>query len=785
MALQSFTITVGAQVDTNGKNYIAGQVVYIKKLNGTLASIYSDLGGLSPIPQDGFSNVTNADGQFTFYVETGEYNAESGGKVTPITVVGSDYFNSKINEVVLELSKSRGFRVVGDFASGFTYELPNDVGVDGSGNYWIYTDINALPVVVSAGTTPSAPTYTQVTFNDAIGVSYSENGNVDAALRKRAGYYTLAQAQVIDLEEGQCVRFTDFDNGLYQVVLASDTGGFYQSYKTGFKFKLIVEGDTLEFGKAGITINTVGTAHSNFNEYMEYSANFANCTLPNGGVYVDNTTPASFQSGVTYIGGRNTRIIPTIFNQRVFLTQNKTNFNLIDVKSPLINEGVGGEDNYIGGGYWRFENCTEFYMERPNVSRSFGTGIKLVNCGDFEISKPKCQYNQFSGLELEGCSDYVVCDYKLSYNGRYSADNTYKPLPTGWTGTHGGRGVTILAGSNPDQEYSKFINGKAIENSEYNIRVFAANTVGVKNLIFSRFYVKDAGHPAGTYGTVVLGSSKGVDYLVNSDVSGESTNIKTIHCDVERTLPYGTPVSMDGEYHENDNMTVRITDAAKNIVAAYQLFGAKHYTQRNCKSYGANAHIAFGSNNPNTVTIENDKAYDCKRYILGSATGTDNLFKGFYAKHHGTAVSGEIGFTTFGGEFYDGKLDGFFQGVVTPSNPTECVMGGITTVNSVNLGYRDFSDSASQFTLLPCDFDSVSGFDKKVVIHNGRGVRQASISWNAGIPTTGHYAAGSLVYDMTPDAAAGGKRLLGWRRLTTGSAHALNTDWEEMYVDNA
>lgn len=166
MALQSFTITVGAQVDANGKNYVAGQAVYIKKLNGTLASIYSDLGGLSPIPQDGFSNVTNVDGQFTFYVETGEYNAESGGKVTPITVVGSDYFNSKINEVVLELSKSRGFRVVGDFASGFTYELPNDVGVDAGGNHWVHTDINALPVIVSAGTAPSAPTYTQVTFSD-------------------------------------------------------------------------------------------------------------------------------------------------------------------------------------------------------------------------------------------------------------------------------------------------------------------------------------------------------------------------------------------------------------------------------------------------------------------------------------------------------------------------------------------------------------------------------------------------------------------------------------------
>jgi hypothetical protein len=303
MALQSFTITVGAQVDVNGKNYVAGQVVYIKKLNGTLASIYSDLGGLSPIPQDGFSNVTNVDGQFTFYVEAGEYNAESGGKVTPITVVGSDYFNSKINEVVLELSKSRGFRVVGDFASGFTYELPNDVGVDGSGNYWIYTDVNALPVVVSAGTTPSAPTYTQVTFNDAIGVSYSENGNVDAALRKRAGYYTLSEAQSANLDVGQVVNITDYNLAKYTVVDVSDLGGVYLPKDSNLKFKLLVKNKTVNLeslttssGDAYQAINDIQS--SNEVETISISSNFTvsqnititkNITFNDGGLLTPST----------------------------------------------------------------------------------------------------------------------------------------------------------------------------------------------------------------------------------------------------------------------------------------------------------------------------------------------------------------------------------------------------------------------------------------------------------------------------------------------------------------
>ncbi|QDP48172.1 MAG: hypothetical protein Unbinned6437contig1000_26 [Prokaryotic dsDNA virus sp.] len=72
---------------------------------------------------------------------------------------------------IATLNTSRGFRVVGDFASGFTYELANDVAIDGGGNYWAYADVNALPVTVPAGTTPSEPTYTQVTFNQASGVT--------------------------------------------------------------------------------------------------------------------------------------------------------------------------------------------------------------------------------------------------------------------------------------------------------------------------------------------------------------------------------------------------------------------------------------------------------------------------------------------------------------------------------------------------------------------------------------------------------------------------------------
>lgn len=176
MALQSFTLTVGAAKDSdnNDKNYVSGEVIYIKKTNGTLASLYRDLAGTSQIAQDGLSNVTDSKGQFNFFVDAGDYVAEYGSQSTPITVVGPDYFNSRIdetvNQIILDLSASRGYRVKGAFATGFTYELPNDVGLDASGNAWIYTDVDALPFTVPATTTPGAPIYTQVTFNQASNV---------------------------------------------------------------------------------------------------------------------------------------------------------------------------------------------------------------------------------------------------------------------------------------------------------------------------------------------------------------------------------------------------------------------------------------------------------------------------------------------------------------------------------------------------------------------------------------------------------------------------------------
>lgn len=290
MALQSITLTVGAarDSDNNNKNYVSGQDVYIKKTNGTLANIYRDLAGTSQIAQDGLSNVTNSNGQFTFFVEAGDYNAEYAGQVTPITVVGPDYFNNRIdetvNQIILDLSTSRGFRVRGTFAAGFTYELPNDVGLDASGNAWVYTDVDALPFTVPAATSPSFPTYTQVTFNQASNISYTENGNVENALRKRAGYYTLAEAQALTLEIGQSVFITDYDDAKYTCVDVSDVGGWYLAGSTS-KLRLqlnvaVVRPNLKWFGVLQDGTDQTTTVQDAAN--WLFDNNYHECTMPRG-----------------------------------------------------------------------------------------------------------------------------------------------------------------------------------------------------------------------------------------------------------------------------------------------------------------------------------------------------------------------------------------------------------------------------------------------------------------------------------------------------------------------
>lgn len=100
MALQSYTAIVGNLVDdSSGSNYGKYTPVYVKRLDGTNAAIFEDFDGNTPIVQDGIQNISNQKGEFTFFVEAGDYNINVGSGDVRVSIAGADYFNNKIEDL--------------------------------------------------------------------------------------------------------------------------------------------------------------------------------------------------------------------------------------------------------------------------------------------------------------------------------------------------------------------------------------------------------------------------------------------------------------------------------------------------------------------------------------------------------------------------------------------------------------------------------------------------------------------------------------------------------------
>lgn len=174
-----------------------------------------------------FAEVTNGDINTTVTMRLGQ-DVDSVAKTI-------NNINNRGNAAIDELNKSRGFRVAGTFAAGFTYELSNDVGMDAAGNPWIFVDSANLPFTVSAGTTPAAPTYQQVAFSDH---NATTNRN---ATNSHDGIYTRNFNSVADLRsqtssDGTVVDFSLMAGSRVNVLgrnAASDGGSFWGVIKSG------------------------------------------------------------------------------------------------------------------------------------------------------------------------------------------------------------------------------------------------------------------------------------------------------------------------------------------------------------------------------------------------------------------------------------------------------------------------------------------------------------------------------------------------------------------------
>jgi len=545
----------------------------------------------------------------------------------------------------------------------------------------------------------------------------------------------------------------DGGDNLYEVVAAATgtpDGGTFIDLAT-HQAKGLFPGGVLRAQQYGIIGDNSGADYvSNWVNFMAATANFARATFPNETIFVDNSAgPVSFQSNCSYEGGKNTFIQPNTFDQRVFLTQSKTNFQIDRLRS-YINEGAGGEDDTIGGGYWRFESCTEFQMFDCEVSRSFSGGIKFSLCTDFELYRTKTNYNQFNGVEIEGCARYVHRDYESSFNGKYSSDDTFKPLPTGFGGTHGGRGWSVLAnGDTVDQEDSNIGNGRCVQNSEYGVRCFAASTKGIKNLSILGLETSENGAPAGTYGTVVLGADKGLDILINSDALGDSENIILREINISRSLGFGTAIAMDGLDHQLENVNITLSGDALHVAAAVAIFGGTGLVCRNVRSTGSNVPFSFGSGLPENVTFLNCSGLDCLHAINGGPNGGLNVMDQCIFEHRTTlAISGEEGMdlSTVSWEVTHTTFDGFYRGFDIITAAPIATVTDCTTTNTVDSGISGTPVTNQTGLIIERNsFDSAFPSILASFVYNRRGQQSRNRVINNAPPDTGGTGSGALM----------------------------------------
>lgn len=136
--------------------------------NSAISSIDSDLSVFDAYYQSARDAIGN---------DVAEFTIDSDAALADFAQESAEAFN-EFDLTLDQYKESRGFNTKGTFADGFTYELPNDVGLDADGNPWIYN--GSLPFTVTAGSTPTSPTYTQVVYGSAAQVSMNTSDTVQS-----------------------------------------------------------------------------------------------------------------------------------------------------------------------------------------------------------------------------------------------------------------------------------------------------------------------------------------------------------------------------------------------------------------------------------------------------------------------------------------------------------------------------------------------------------------------------------------------------------------------------
>lgn len=235
-----------------------------------------------PVPSSAFDvlerNIQDTD-KFVNQ-ETGTFTNRVGKVIKPIPVIEAEA-NAAVNTVITEINtviteitslglqaiESIGWYPVGEFATGFTYTKLNDVGRDASGSWWRYNGSD-LPKVINAGTVPSSPDFTLISFETADNVSKTGGGSVQDFIDSFAlkifqsptnGGLTEIQTRTGNANEVYEVRKVSDDS---LATIYSDAAGITVIVQNGTS-NVSDSAGVVEFyiadGDYSVTVNTVST----------------------------------------------------------------------------------------------------------------------------------------------------------------------------------------------------------------------------------------------------------------------------------------------------------------------------------------------------------------------------------------------------------------------------------------------------------------------------------------------------------------------------------------------
>lgn len=411
--------------------------------NSAISNINADVSAVDTARNSALDYINDAKVEVTSKVY--DFNAIADTAISNFELESSNSiadFEEESQAAIIEMQKSRGFRRVGTFEDGFTYELANDVGIDSSGESWVLTDISSLPFTVPAMTTPTDGVYTKVTYNSADNVINDKGGSVQDYIDYNLKVEDVNELTSLSLDDsfiGSVIKTSAFNlnqqlgwaaksgsvagGANYRVMSKTDADSdgvvYWESgdleghyaFLVG-DYVLIISGNEVNASQFGaLPITGINSTYA-FQAASKYLSNIGGgkLVIPAGeytvGIQTVNTSSSSpyYQdagNSMDFIGCSG---LVVEFQGAKISTASGLRFGAFNPASgePATVQTSSAAYSNTPNNIMRFFQCDNITIINPNLDGNLDNLIIGGGFGDTGIQIPH------SGIRLESCSKYTV-----------------------------------------------------------------------------------------------------------------------------------------------------------------------------------------------------------------------------------------------------------------------------------------------------------------------------------------------------------------------------------------